>query len=81
MGERLEAKEELEGADESRGDLPGSEQHGESKEFSRERRPEEARNFEALAGEKSGSPHGFHEGRAQGVCHCRKIWQKASKLL
>ena len=71
MGERLEAEEQLEGADESRGELAGSQQEGERKEFSRERRPEEAGHFEALAGEKSGSPHGFREERAQATCHRR----------
>ena len=54
MGERLEAEEQLEGADESRGELAGSQQERERKEFSGERRPEEAGYFEALAGEKSG---------------------------
>ena len=71
MAERLEAEEQLEGADESRGELAGSQQEGERKEFPRERRPEEAAHFEALAGEKSGSPHGFREERAQAICHRR----------
>ena len=69
MEERLKAEEELEGPDESRGDVPGGEEQRKGKEFSRERRPEEAGLFEALAGEKSGSLHGFREETAQALCH------------
>lgn len=81
MGERLKAEKDLEGTDEDRGDLPGSEQESEGKEFSRERRPEEAGRFEALAGEKSGSLHGFREERAQGLCHAVRSGEIDSKSL
>ena len=67
----LKAEEELERSDESRGDVPGGEEEREGKEFSRERRPEEAGHFGALAREKSGksgSLHGFREERAQATC-------------
>ena len=69
MGKDLKAEEELERADESGRDVPRGEEKREGKEFSRERRPEEAGHFEALAGEKSGSLHGFRRGRAQAICH------------
>jgi hypothetical protein len=69
MEGRLKAEEKLERSDESRGDVPGGEEKGKGKEFSRERRPEEAGHFDALAGEKSRSLHGFREERAQAFCH------------
>ena len=69
MGERLKAEEQLEGANENGRGVPGHQKDREGKEFSRERRPEEAADFEALAGEESGSLHGFREERAQALCH------------
>jgi len=81
MGEDLKAEEELERADESGRDVSGGEEKREGKEFSRERRPEEAGHFEALAGEKSGSLHGFRRERAQATCHRVRSGQNSPNSL
>jgi hypothetical protein len=81
MEGRLKAEEELERSDESRRDVPGGEEKRKGKEFSRERRPEEAGHFEALAGEESGSLHGFRGERAQAFCHPVRKQKIESKSL
>ena len=81
MEGRLKAEEKLERSDESRGDVPGGEEKGKGKEFSRERRPEEAGHFDALAEDKSGSFHGFREERAQAFCHSARKQKIGSKSL
>jgi hypothetical protein len=72
MAERLKAEKELKGTDESRRDAPGGQKEREGKEFSRERRPEEAGRVEALTGDKSGGFHGFGVERGQARCHPRR---------
>jgi hypothetical protein len=69
MGGELKAEEELERAKEDGGSAPGSEVGDRREELPRERRPDQGRGVEALAGEGGRSFHGDDTEQSQVNCH------------